>query len=156
MLHAADSSAGTCTLEATTAWQQSSGNRPPEWAAAAPHVAFHLRVQGWALFTPPCIEQHSHTLTPWARRLAQLQVGEVLVERTVGEVLPAVKTNRDNLAAVRGTHLDLAQWRSRMAVADFVIAMALFWAASPARGSHDCRIPSHPPLLPPPPAGGQL
>ena len=28
-------------------------------------------------------------------------VGEVLVERTVGEVLPAVKKNRDNLAAVR-------------------------------------------------------
>jgi prefoldin subunit 2 len=27
-------------------------------------------------------------------------VGEVLVERTVGEVLPAVKKNRDNLAAV--------------------------------------------------------
>ncbi|KAI7835553.1 hypothetical protein COHA_010547 [Chlorella ohadii] len=27
-------------------------------------------------------------------------VGEVLVERTVGEVLPAVKTNRDNLAAL--------------------------------------------------------
>ena len=28
-------------------------------------------------------------------------VGDVLVERTVGEVLPAVKKNRDNLSSVR-------------------------------------------------------
>jgi len=42
------------------------------------------------------ITMHLHCARP-----ASPQVGEVLVERTVGEVLPAVKTNRDNLAAVR-------------------------------------------------------
>ena len=43
------------------------------------------------------------TLQPLApeRKCFRL-VGEVLVERTVGEVLPAVTKNRDNLAAVRG------------------------------------------------------
>ena len=29
------------------------------------------------------------------------QIGDVLVERTVGEVLPAVRSNRDQLAEVR-------------------------------------------------------
>lgn len=33
-------------------------------------------------------------------------VGDVLVERTVGEVLPAVQKNRDNLKTVRGRGLD--------------------------------------------------
>ena len=41
------------------------------------------------------------------------QIGDVLVERTVAEVLPAVKTNRDQLLEVRENNPETSTWRLR-------------------------------------------
>jgi len=62
------------------------------------------------------------TLQPLdAGRKAYRLVGGVLVERTVGEVLPSVKSNKENLDAVIGTlkdrletmQKDAAEWKAK-------------------------------------------
>jgi hypothetical protein len=51
-----------------------------------------------------------------------LQVGDVLVERTVGETLPAVRANRDNLKkaidTLKETHVELEK-----AMAEFQVLL---------------------------------
>lgn len=79
----------------------------------------------------------------------------MLVERTVGEVLPAVKTNRDNLAAVRGHAFGPgAQCRSGMALAN-CDGTGFLTSAQPSR-SRLLHSQSPHPSAALSPAGGQL
>ena len=87
----------------------------PAALTARPLTPGALASQIWAKITELDLERQEHalvleTLTPLeAERRCFRLVGGVLVERTVGEVAPAVTRNREALEEVRAARRDAAR-----------------------------------------------